>query len=102
MEASIGIYEVIKTAKIRNRYNQVPHLTQDTNGKVTTYNATPQTRAKRPFCFFLLLFFSNCYNSLILPTDFYRVCNTLHNLIRACIFDHMLVMLMSPLNLIWP
>ena len=22
-------------AKIRNRYNQVPHLTQDTNGKVT-------------------------------------------------------------------
>ena len=21
-------------AKIRNRYNQVPHLTQDTNGKV--------------------------------------------------------------------
>ena len=24
-----------KGAKIRNRYNQVPHLTQDTNGKVT-------------------------------------------------------------------
>ena len=24
-----------KSAKIRNRYNQVPHLTQDTNGKVT-------------------------------------------------------------------
>ena len=24
-----------KVAKIRNRYNQVPHLTQDTNGKVT-------------------------------------------------------------------
>ena len=23
-------------AKIRNRYNQAPHLTQDTNGKVTT------------------------------------------------------------------
>ena len=22
--------------KIRNRYNQAPHLTQDTNGKVTT------------------------------------------------------------------
>ena len=28
--------EVSKGAKIRNRYNQVPHLTQDTNGKVTT------------------------------------------------------------------
>ena len=24
-----------KGAKINNRYNQVPHLTQDTNGKVT-------------------------------------------------------------------
>ena len=29
------IVEVSKGAKIRNRYNQVPHLTQDTNGKVT-------------------------------------------------------------------
>ena len=27
--------EVSKGAKIRNPYNQVPHLTQDTNGKVT-------------------------------------------------------------------
>ena len=27
--------KVIKGAKIRDRYNQVPHLTQDTNGKVT-------------------------------------------------------------------
>ena len=29
------IIKVSKSAKIRNRYNQVPHLTQDTNGKVT-------------------------------------------------------------------
>ena len=29
------IIEVSKDAKIRNRYNQVPYLTQDTNGKVT-------------------------------------------------------------------
>ena len=28
--------KVRKKAKIRNRYNQAPHLTQDTNGKVTT------------------------------------------------------------------
>ena len=28
-------------AKIRNRYNQVPHLTQGTNGKVT--NSQPDT-----------------------------------------------------------
>ena len=27
--------KVNKVAKIRNRYNQVPHLAQDTNGKVT-------------------------------------------------------------------
>ena len=36
-----------KVAKIRNRYNQVSHLTQDTNGKVTNSQKTPQTRAKR-------------------------------------------------------
>ena len=29
--------KVSKGAKIRNRYNQVPHLTQDTNGKVTSF-----------------------------------------------------------------
>ena len=28
--------QVIKRARIRNRYNQVPHLTQVTNGKVTS------------------------------------------------------------------
>ena len=38
---------VSKGAKIRNRYNQVPQLTQDTNGKVTNSQKTPQTRAKR-------------------------------------------------------
>ena len=27
--------KVSKGVNIRNRYNQVPHLTQDTNGKVT-------------------------------------------------------------------
>ena len=31
----ISHVKVSKVAKIRNRYNQVPHLTQDTNGKVT-------------------------------------------------------------------
>ena len=39
--------KVSKGAKIRNRYNQVPHLTQGTNGKVTNSQQTPQTRAKR-------------------------------------------------------
>ena len=41
------ITKVSNSAKIRNRYNQVPHLTQDTNGKVTNSQKTPQTRAKR-------------------------------------------------------
>ena len=39
--------KVSNGAKIRNRYNQVPHLTQDTNGKVTNSQKTSQTRAKR-------------------------------------------------------
>ena len=33
--AVLYVVKVSKGAKIRNRYNQVPHLTQDTNGKVT-------------------------------------------------------------------
>ena len=40
--------KVSKGAKIRNRYNQVPHLTQDTNGKVTNSQQTPQKRAMFP------------------------------------------------------
>ena len=41
------IIKVSKGAKIRNRYNQLPHLTQDTNGKVTntqlvTTNESPE------------------------------------------------------------
>ena len=34
--ADIVCLKVSKGAKIRNRYSQVPHLTQDTNVKVTT------------------------------------------------------------------
>ena len=34
MTANRKCNKVSKDAKIRNRYNQVPHLTQDTNGKV--------------------------------------------------------------------
>ena len=44
--ASIFV-KVSKGAKIRNRYNQVPHLTQNTKGKVINSQKTPQTRAKR-------------------------------------------------------
>ena len=34
--SEIDNMKVGKRAKIKNRYNQAPHLTQDTNGKVTT------------------------------------------------------------------
>ena len=45
------IIKVSKGAKIRNRYNQVPHLTQDTNGKVTNsqLDTTNQSQEVRPF-----------------------------------------------------
>ena len=44
-------FEVRKRAKIRNRYNQPPHLTQDTNGKVTTsqINITIESQEVSPF-----------------------------------------------------
>ena len=31
----MNVSKVRKRAKIRNRYNQAPHLTQESNGKVT-------------------------------------------------------------------
>ena len=42
---------VSKGAKIRNRYNQVPHLTQDTNGKVTNsrLDTTNESQEVSPF-----------------------------------------------------
>ena len=43
--------KVSKGAKIRNRYNQVPHLTQDTNGKVIklTVDTTNESQEVSPF-----------------------------------------------------
>ena len=40
-----------KCAKIRNRYNQVPRLTQDTNGKVTNsqLDTTNESQEAGPF-----------------------------------------------------
>ena len=40
-----------KWDKIRNRYNQAPHLTQDTNGKVTTsqLDITNESQEVSPF-----------------------------------------------------
>ena len=43
--------KVRKRAKIRNRYNQAPHLTQDSNGKVTTsqLDITNESQDVSPF-----------------------------------------------------
>ena len=43
--------KVRKMAKIRNRYNQAPHLTQDTNGKVTIsqLDITNESQEVSPF-----------------------------------------------------
>ena len=43
--------KVSKGAKIRNGYNQVPHLTQDTNGKVTNseLDTTNESQEVSPF-----------------------------------------------------
>ena len=43
--------KVSKGAKIRNLYNQVPHLTQDTNGKVTNsqLDTTNENQEFSPF-----------------------------------------------------
>ena len=47
----VSLFKVSKGAKVRNRYNQVPHLTQDTNGKVINLqlDTTNESQEVRPF-----------------------------------------------------
>ena len=49
--AKMMLREVSKCARIRNRYDQIPHLTQDTNGKVTNYHleTTNESQEVSPF-----------------------------------------------------
>ena len=46
-----SLFKVRKRAKIKNRYNQAPHLTQDINGKVTTsqLDITNESQEVSPF-----------------------------------------------------
>ena len=48
---SVMLFKVSKDSKIMNRYNQVPHLTQDTNGKVTNsqLDTTNESQEVSPF-----------------------------------------------------
>ena len=47
----ISMIKVSKGAKIRNRYNQAPHLTHDINGKVTNsqLDTTNERQEVSPF-----------------------------------------------------
>ena len=49
--ANFNNFKVSKGAKIRNQYNQVPHLTQDTNGKVINLqlDTTNESQEVSPF-----------------------------------------------------
>ena len=51
LENLVSVREVSKGAKIRNRYNRVPYLTQDTNGKVTNsqLDTTSESQEVSPF-----------------------------------------------------
>ena len=51
MHLTQDFVKVSMGAKIRNRYNQVPHLTQDTNGKVTNsqLDTTNESQEVSPF-----------------------------------------------------
>ena len=48
---SVDLFKVSKGAKIRNRYNQVPHLTQDIDGIVTNsqLDTTNESQEISPF-----------------------------------------------------
>ena len=51
LEHEYGTVKVRKTAKIRNQYNQVPHLTQDTtweSDKITMRHHKQEPRGQRP------------------------------------------------------
>ena len=48
-EILVNAYKVSKGAKIRNRYNRVPHLTQDTNGNKLTVRHHKQEPRGQPF-----------------------------------------------------
>ena len=64
--------KVSNGAKIRNRYNQVPHLTQNTNGKLTNSQKTPQTRAKMSALSILgeKIAYSSIYDIIMSPEHF--------------------------------
>ena len=59
----VVLVKVSKGAKIRNRYNQVPHLTQDTNGKVKNSQLDTTNESQEVRCNMYIVFhFSSKYD----------------------------------------
>ena len=60
----LTLYEVSKKAKIRNRYNQISHLIQDTIGKVTSHKKTshPANSFPENVVGYILMFFLECFS----------------------------------------
>ena len=59
-----GGAQVRKRTQIRNRYNQAPHLTQGTNGKVTTLQLDIASESKGQVQGHFIFFFERIiYNS---------------------------------------
>ena len=79
------IAKVSNGAKIRNRYNQVPHLTQDTNGKVTNSQKTPQTRAKLPTLYWLPKLHKRPYKSRFIANSSACTTTELSILLTSCL-----------------
>ena len=75
--------QISKGAKIRNRYNQAPHLTQDTNGKVTNsqLDTTNESQEVSPFPFGKHQNTSKIYEGLQLVYQLFAITASMQRLI---------------------
>ena len=73
---TVQVKKVRKRSKMRHRYNQAPHLTQDTNGRVTTsqLDITNESQEISPIC---TLLFNSCVRSILvsLSRKMYKIWN---------------------------
>ena len=71
----MSLGKVSKGAKIRNRYNQVPHLTQDTNGKDYFGAHVGAHTFKMPLIVYNCITYTPIVKRLLIPVLQIRVCN---------------------------
>ena len=107
---------VRKRAKIRNRYNQSPHLNQDTNGKVTSQlDTTNESHEVSPFPavdhkagrIYVILLWMQAFGMLIILFVFMSLLYILYQLVVAafslrrflfCLFDFIFYHVYVPIN----